>query len=198
MSKNKLKSVCVFCGSNPGNDIRHSLAAQKLGKIIAGEDLTLVYGGGNVGIMGELANSVLQYNGKVIGVIPKNLVEREVALKEVTELKIVTSMHERKTIMSELSDGFIAMSGGIGTLEELFEIWAWAHLGIHSKPIGLLNINGYYDSLVKFITGSINEGFMQKTDLDMIILENDPETLIEGMKTFKPPHVRKWINTEET
>ena len=190
-----MKSVCVFCGSNSGKGVKHLQAAQKLGKIIASENLTLVYGGGNVGIMGELANTALQYNGKVIGVIPEDLVAREVALKEVDELIIVNSMHERKAKMSELSDGFIVMSGGVGTLEEFFEVWAWAYLGIHSKPIGILNIDNYYDLLIEFIKKSISEEFVKEINLEMIIIEKDPEVLIQKMKVFKPAKVRKWMDS---
>ncbi len=190
-----MKRICVFCGSSSGKNIKHLLASQQLGKIIAKENLTLVYGGGNIGIMGELANTVLQYNGEVIGVIPEDLVAREAALKEVTELKIVKSMHERKALMAELSDGFIAMSGGIGTLEEFFEIWTWAQLGIHSKPIGLLNVNHYYDKLIGFIIKSSSEGFVKDDNLRMIIIDSDPASLIEKMKEFKPVEVRKWVSS---
>lgn len=192
-----MKSICVFCGSSSGKGVKHLIAAQQLGKIIAGENLNLVYGGGNVGIMGELANTVLQYNGNVTGVIPEDLVARETALREVTELIIVKSMHERKAIMSELSDGFIAMSGGIGTLEEFFEVWTWAQLGIHNKPIGILNIDSYYDLLIEFIINSVDNGFVKQENLEMIIVENDAENLIRKMKDFKPVEVRKWIGKED-
>lgn len=190
-----MKSICVFCGSSSGKGVNHLTAAQKLGKIIAEENITLVYGGGNVGIMGELANTVLQYNGKVIGVIPEDLVAREAALKEVTELRIVKSMHERKAMMSELSEGFIAMSGGIGTLEEFFEAWTWAQLGIHNKPIGILNVDGYYDRLIDFINNSVEQEFVNKNNLDMIVLDKDAKNLIGKMKDFKPVKVRKWMET---
>lgn len=190
-----MKSICVFCGSNSGKGVNHLLAAQSLGKIIAKGNMTLVYGGGNVGIMGELANTVLKYNGKVTGVIPEDLVSREAALHDVSDLRIVKSMHERKALMSELSDGFIAMSGGIGTLEEFFEIWTWAQLGIHSKPIGVLNIDNYYDLLIKFINKSVDEGFVKDVNLDMIIVEKEPQTLIDKMNEFKPVNVRKWIDS---
>lgn len=190
-----MKSICVFCGSSSGKGVNHLTAAQKLGKIIAEENITLVYGGGNVGIMGELANTVLQYNGKVIGVIPEDLVAREAALKEVTELRIVKSMHERKAMMSELSEGFIAMSGGIGTLEEFFEAWTWAQLGIHNKPIGILNVDGYYDRLIDFINNSVEQEFVNKNNLDMIVIDKDAKNLIGKMKDFKPVKVRKWMET---
>ena len=190
-----MKSICVFCGSSSGKGVNHLTAAQKLGKIIAEENITLVYGGGNVGIMGELANTVLQYNGKVIGIIPEDLVAREAALKEVTELRIVKSMHERKAMMSELSEGFIAMSGGIGTLEEFFEAWTWAQLGIHNKPIGILNVDGYYDRLIEFINNSVEQEFVYKNNLDMIVIDKDAKSLIEKMKDFKPVKVRRWMET---
>ncbi len=190
-----MKSICVFCGSSSGKGVNHLTAAQKLGKIISEENITLVYGGGNVGIMGELANTVLQYNGRVIGVIPEDLVAREAALKEVTELRIVKSMHERKAMMSELSEGFIAMSGGIGTLEEFFEAWTWAQLGIHNKPIGILNVDGYYDRLIDFINNSVEQEFVNRNNLDMIVIDKDAKNLIGKMKDFKPVKVRKWMET---
>lgn len=192
-----MKSICVFCGSSSGEGVKHLIAAQTLGKSMVKNNLRLVYGGGNIGIMGEIANTVLQYNGEVTGVIPENLVAREVALKDVTELKIVKSMHDRKALMSELSDGFIAMSGGIGTLEEFFEVWAWAQLGIHSKPIGLLNIDDYYSKLIEFIKNGVDKKFINKENLDMIIIDTDPENLILRMKEFKPVAVTKWIGINE-
>ena len=190
-----MKSICVFCGSSSGKGVNHLIAAQKLGKIIAEENMTLVYGGGNVGIMGELANTVLQYNGKVTGIIPEDLVTREAALKEVTELKIVKTMHERKAMMSQLSDGFIVLSGGIGTLEEFFEVWTWAQLGIHNKPIGILNVDNYYDKLIEFIDHSVEQEFVNKNNLNMILIDKDVSSLMERMKEFKPVLVRKWMES---
>ena len=193
-----MKSVCVFCGSSPGKGLNHLKAAQKLGKLFAADNIDLVYGGGNVGIMGEIANTVLQYNGKVTGVIPEDLVIREAALHDVTDLRIVKSMHERKALMSELSDGFIAMSGGIGTLEELFEIWTWTQLGIFSKPIGILNVDNYFDKLIEFIYEAVENEFVMKKYLDMILVDSDPENLLFRMKEFKPVEVRKWTNTKNS
>lgn len=193
-----MKSICVFCGSSSGINTKHLTAAQKLGKVIAKENLTLIYGGGNVGIMGELANTVLKYNAEVIGVIPEDLVAREAALLDVTQLKVVRSMHERKALMAELSNGFIAMSGGIGTLEEFFEIWTWAQLGIHCKPIGLFNVDNYYSKLIEFIYHGVEEKFIRKENLDMIIIDSNPEALIYKMKNYKPVVVRKWIGKEES
>lgn len=191
-----MKNICVFCGSSPGKGVKHLVAAQKLGNVLVKENLRLIYGGGNIGIMGEIANTVLQYNGEVTGVIPEDLVAREAALKDVTELIIVDSMHERKAKMQELSDGFIAMSGGIGTLEEFFEIWTWAQLGIHSKPVGILNIDGYYDLLIEFIYNSVKNEFVNENNLKMIVIDSDPENLIRKMKDFKPPEVRRWMGKE--
>lgn len=193
-----MKSICVFCGSNSGKGVSYLVAAQKLGKFMAAENLSLVYGGGNIGIMGELANTVLQYNGKVTGVIPEDLVAREVVLRDVTDLRIVSSMHERKAMMSELSDGFIAMPGGIGTLEEFFEIWTWAQLGIHNKPIGLFNVDGYFDLLIEFINKTISEEFVKENNLKMIIVDDDCERLIQKMRDFKPVEVRKWTSTKKS
>lgn len=192
-----MKSICVFCGSNSGKGTDYLVSAQKLGKLMAGKGIELVYGGGNVGIMGELANTVLQYNGKVTGVIPEDLVAREVAFKDATELKIVKTMHERKALMSELSDGFIMMSGGIGTLEEFFEAWTWAQLGIHSKPIGILNTDNYFGLLIDFINKAVGEKFVHELYLDMIKVDEDPDSLLIKMEEFKPVGVRKWINKED-
>ncbi|MBK9331217.1 MAG: TIGR00730 family Rossman fold protein [Ignavibacteria bacterium] len=192
-----MKSVCVFCGSNSGKGVSYLVSAQKLGKLMAGKGIELVYGGGNVGIMGELANTVLQYNGKVTGVIPEDLVAREVAFKDATELRIVKTMHERKALMSELSDGFIMMSGGIGTLEEFFEAWTWAQLGIHSKPIGILNTDNYFGLIIDFINKAVSEKFVHELYLDMIIVDKDPISLLDKMDKYKPVGVRKWINKED-
>lgn len=176
-----MKTVCVFCGSNSGKGSAHLLAAQKLAKELATKNLSLVYGGGNIGIMGELANTALNYNVKVTGVIPQTLVDREAALHEVSELIIVDTMHERKAKMSELSDAFIAMSGGIGTLEELFEVWTWKQLGIHSKPIGLLNTDAYFDKLVDFLNESVEKEFMRREVLEMLIVDDDSSRLLDRL-----------------
>lgn len=192
-----MKSVCVFCGSNSGKGVEYLVSAQKLGKLMSGKGIDLVYGGGNVGIMGELANTLLQYNGKVTGVIPEDLVAREVAFKDATELRIVKTMHERKSLMSELSDGFIMMAGGIGTLEEFFEVWTWAQLGIHSKPIGILNTNNYFDKLLDFIYKAVDDNFVHEKYLEMIIVEHEPAVLLDKMSMFEPVKVRKWIGKEE-
>ncbi|MBV6479954.1 MAG: LOG family protein YvdD [Ignavibacteria bacterium] len=193
-----MKSICVFCGSNSGKGTKHLQTAQRLGKLIAEKNLTLIYGGGNIGIMGELANTVLQYNGDVTGVIPENLVQREAALKEVTNLIVVNSMHDRKAKMMELSDGFIAMSGGIGTLEEFFEVWTWAQLGIHSKPIGLLNTDNYFGGMIEFLTNSVSQEFLKREIFEMIIIDDNAESMIERMNNYTPLQVDKWIDKNQT
>jgi len=193
-----MKRICVFCGSNSGKGPGFLSAAQKLGKLLAEKNYGLVYGGGNVGLMGEIANTMLKYNGEVIGVIPENLVNREAALKEVTQLVIVNSMHERKAMMMDLSDGFIAMPGGIGTLEEFFEVWTWAQLGIHSKPVGLLNSHDYYTPLTDFLNHSVDCEFIKDDVLKMIIIEDDPSVLIEKMENYKPLPVTRWIDRHQT
>lgn len=187
----------MFCGSSSGKGVRYLQTAQELGKILVKENLELIYGGGNVGIMGEIANTVLKYNGHVTGIIPRNLVIRESALKEVSELIIVDSMHERKMKMSELADGYIAMPGGIGTLEEFFEVWTWAQLGIHSKPIGLLDVENYFGKLKDFINHMIENEFVKNETTEMIITDDNPEALIEKMKGFIPVKVKKWIESRD-
>lgn len=177
--KRVVRSVCVFCGSSSGRGASYLVSAQKLAKEFAKRGLSLVYGGGNIGIMGELANTALNYNVKVTGVIPQALVDREAALHEVDELIIVNTMHERKARMAELSDAFIAISGGIGTLEELFEVWTWKQLGIHSRPIGLLNTDGYFDGMLSFLKGAVDNEFLRPDVFDMLITDTDERRLIE-------------------
>jgi hypothetical protein len=176
-----MKTICVFCGSSSGKGTADLIAAQGLAKELARRNLFLVYGGGNIGMMGELANTALNYNVKVTGVIPQTLVDREAALHQVDELIIVNNMHERKAKMSELSDAFIAMSGGIGTMEEFFEVWTWKQLGIHSKPIGLLNTDGYYDKMLSFLKDVSDSDFMREEVLEMIVVDSDPSRLLDKL-----------------
>lgn len=176
-----MRSVCVFCGSSPGKGALHLTAAQDLARELGKRNILLVYGGGNIGIMGELANTALNYNVHVTGVIPRILVEREAALHEVNELIVVNSMHERKAKMSQLSDAFIAMPGGIGTLEELFEVWTWKQLAIHSKPIGLLNVDGYFDSMIDFLKGTVTKEFMREEIFNMLTIETDAAILLDKL-----------------
>jgi uncharacterized protein (TIGR00730 family) len=192
-----MKSICVFCGSSPGGNPVYQEAAWKVGRMLVREGITLVYGGGNVGLMGELANAVLEGGGKVIGVIPQALLERELAHHGVTELKIVRSMHERKALMAELSDAFIALPGGFGTLEELFEILTWAQLGLHEKPCGILNAAGYYSPLRTFISHMVSEQFLKAKYLELLPIEEDCERLLEALRNFTPPPIEKWIERKE-
>lgn len=193
-----LKRISVFCGSSPGASTIYTDEAEQLGTQLAKEGITLVYGGARVGIMGTVANAALQAGGDVIGVIPKMLMTREIAHTELTELIVVNTMHERKAKMEELSDGFIALPGGPGTMEEFFEVYTWAQLGEHQKPIGMLNSNNYFDKLLTFFDHMIEEQFLKTEYQSMIIVEKDPHVLIEKFRTYEPPKLTKWINREET
>ncbi len=192
-----MRSVCVFCGSSPGRNGLYAEAARTLGRTIAGNGLRLVYGGAMVGLMGEVADAALAAGGEVVGVIPVALVERELAHKGLTTLHEVKSMHERKAMMADLSDAFLALPGGIGTLEELFEIWTWAQLGHHRKPVGVLNVEGYFDPLLAFLDHQCREGFMRSEHRGMLVVESEPERLLTRFAGYEPPSVVKWINTGE-
>jgi len=181
-----MKRICVFCGSSPGARPEYAEAAREMGKALAMRDIGLVYGGGNVGLMGEVATAAVEAGGEVIGVIPQWLVDREVAYTDLKDLRVVGSMHERKALMAGLSDGFIALPGGLGTIEEFFEAATWAQLGIHKKPCGLLNIYGYYDNLVKFLDHSAGEMFVRQENRNMIIVEESPESLINRFESYSP------------
>ena len=186
-----MKRICVFCGSSPGSGSEYIQAARRLGHALTARNIELVYGGARVGVMGEIAAAVLQNNGKVIGVIPQELVEKEVAFTELADLRVVGSMHERKALMAELSDGFIALPGGLGTIEEFFEALTWAQLGIHRKPCGLLNAGHYYDAMIHFLDHAVSQQFIEPEHRDMILISEDPETLIEQFITYQPPQVDK-------
>jgi len=188
-----MKRITVFCGSNSGNDEIYSVNAVLLGKILVQKNIELVYGGAHVGLMGTLANSVLKEGGKVIGVIPKFLVSKEIVHQHLSELFLVDSMHERKSKMNELCDGVIALPGGFGTLEEFFDMLTWAQLGLHKKPIGLLNCNGFYDSLIVFFQSMVEKGFLKEANQKMILVSNTIDDLIDQMKNYQAPQVSKWI-----
>jgi uncharacterized protein (TIGR00730 family) len=190
--KVKLKRICVFCGSSPGKNSRYSKAARQLGEILTDGGITLVYGGSNVGLMGEIANAMIRKNGDVIGVIPRVLVEKEVAFTHLQDLRVVNSMHERKAMMAELADGFISMPGGFGTLEETIEMLTWTQLGIHEKPLGLLNVAGYFDRLCQFIDHMVSEGFLVQGFRDMVLMDGNPDGLLEKMLNFSPPQIDRW------
>ena len=174
-----MKSICVYCGSNSGRLGAYASAARALGQTLVARNIRLVYGGSHLGMMGFVADEVLRLGGQAIGVIPESLVQREVAHKNLTELHITRSMHERKALMAELSDGFIALPGGIGTLEEIFEVWTWAQLGLHQKPCGLLNVEGYFDSLTAFLDHAVTERFVKSPHRSLLMVENDPERLLD-------------------
>ena len=193
-----MKRLCVFCGANPGHDPRYLEAAAALGRCIAQAGLGLVYGGASIGLMGAVADAALVEGGEVIGVIPQTLVEREVAHHGLADLRVVTSMHERKALMAELSDGFIALPGGVGTLEELFEVWTWSHLGLHRKPCGLLDVAGFYSGLGRFIDHVQHEGFLREGVRDMLLMADDPVRMIAAMRAYVPPKAIALITARES
>lgn len=193
-----IESICIYCGSSSGRLEAYASAANSVAEALVGRNIRLVYGGAGIGIMGKVADQVLKLGGQVIGVIPKALAHKEVAHDNLTELHITQSMHERKLRMAELSDGFIALPGGIGTLEELFEIWTWAQLGFHKKPCGLLNVEGYYDSLVKFLDHVMAEQFVKKHHRDMLMVEANPDTLLDRFSVYQPPLVKHWVDQKDT
>lgn len=174
-------SLCVYCGSRSGNQPEFAAVAEQVGSWIGQHGGQLVYGGGRNGLMGIVADATLAAGGRVIGVIPKALVEKEWAHNGCTELHIVETMHERKRIMAEHADAFLALPGGIGTLEEFFEVWTWRQLGYHDKPVGLLNMNGYYDSLIAFLNTSVKDGFMNEWLMDLICIDSQAEPLLEAL-----------------
>lgn len=199
MTKNfKLKRICVYCGSSSGNKIYYEEEARYLGRLFVEKGVELVYGGARVGIMGAIADEVLNEGGKVTGVIPQNLVRREVAHNGLMDLRIVDSMHERKAMMSDLSDGFIALPGGLGTLEELFEILTWSQLGLHSKPTGILNIGGYYDRLIGFLDYAVDEGFLKPVNRSLLLIKDNAEDLLDAFKHYQSPVMEKWLRSDET
>ena len=190
----EIRRLAVFCGSNPGSRPAYVEGARALGRLLCERGIGIVYGGSSVGLMAALAEAVLDELGDIIGVIPKMLVEREVAHKALTDLRIVDSMHERKSLIAELSDGFVALPGGIGTLEEFFEIWTWAQLGVHDKPCGLLNIAGYFDPLLAFLDRAVEEKFVREVHRSMVIVESEPRALLARFEAYQPPKVVKWVN----
>lgn len=193
-----MNRVCVYCGSNPGRQPIYREAAAELGRELVRRDIALVYGGASIGVMGAVANAVLENGGEVIGVIPQSLATREVAHSNLTELIVVTSMHERKAQMADLADGFIALPGGWGTFEEIFEMLTWAQLGIHAKPCGLLNIANYFDHLALFLQHAMDERFVREEYKPMIIMEQQAEVLLDRFSQYQPPQVRKWIGPDES
>jgi hypothetical protein len=189
-----MESICVFCGSSSGFHPAYKKAAFDLGKRIAEEKLTLVYGGGGVGLMGILANAVMDHGGKVIGIIPQFLYDKEVGLDSVTELIIVESMHQRKQKMAEMANGFIALPGGIGTLEELFEVFTWSQLALIKKPVAVLNVNNFYDELLGHLSHMVKEGFLKSANLDSLIISHNTHELIAKIQAYNYTETPKWID----
>ena len=188
-----MKNICVYCGSTPGKRTEYLESARTLAKELVRRDIGLVYGGASVGIMGEIADTVLAGGGRVLGVIPQALVDKEVSHHGLTELKVVSSMHERKAIMADAADGFIALPGGLGTMEELFEVLTWSQLGFHQKPCALLNVNNYYDHLALFLDHAVEEQFVKQPHREMLLVGTNPKQLLDSMAAYKPPHGDKWI-----
>ena len=193
-----IKRICVYAGSNPGNDDCYRAAAQNLAHTLVRRGIGIVYGGGNVGLMGELADTVLAAGGEVVGIMPRQLVEKEVAHLGLTDLQVVESMHERKAAMAELSDAFVALPGGIGTLEEIIEVYTWSQLGLHRKACALLNINGYYDGLTAFLDHAVSEGFLARGHRELLVVIERPEELVESLERWDPPRLDMVLDPEST
>lgn len=187
-----MRSVCVYCGSSPGERPAYADAARELGALLARRGITLVYGGAAKGLMGVIADAALAGGGRVVGVIPQDLVDREIAHAGLDEQHVVGSMHERKAMMAELSDGFIAMPGGFGTLEEIIETITWAQLGLHAKPCGLLNVEGYYERLLAFADLAVDDGFVRREHRDMLLVADAPAALLDLLDAYTPTAVPKW------
>lgn len=192
-----MQTLCVFCGSNLGARDSYAEAARRLGRLLAERGIGLVYGGAAIGLMGAVADAALDAGGRVVGVMPRALIEREIAHPRLSELRTVESMHERKAMMADLSDGFIALPGGVGTLEETFEVWTWGQLGYHTKPVGLINVDGFFDPLLAFVAHQTQELFMRPAHRDMLLVDISADTLLDRFAKYEPPTVTKWIHREE-
>ncbi len=194
----RVRSLCVFCGSSSGGRPEYAAAARGLGRLLGQRGIRLVYGGGNVGLMGVLADEVLAGGGQVIGVIPQHLMAKELGHAQVTELRVVDSMHERKALMAELSDAFVALPGGLGTLEELLEILTWAQLGLHAKPCGLLDVCDYYRPLREMLAHAAAEGFLRPEHEQLLVTATEPAELLDRLCNHQPPVLPKWLDRNET
>ncbi len=189
-----MKTICVYCGSSPGNTERYQASARAMAAELVQQGISLVYGGGSVGLMGVIADEVMRLGGAVTGVIPDALMQREVGHARLTQLHVVRDMHERKAMMAALADGFIALPGGIGTLEELFETTTWSQLGLHDKPIGLLNVDGFYDGLITFLQHMVTQGFLRPEHAALMLQDPDPAGLLEKMRAPAPEGKTKWLD----
>ena len=192
-----MKTVCVFCGSGEGASVSYAESARLLGDTLARRGLRVVFGGGQVGLMGVLADAVLEAGGEAVGVMPKALLEKEIGHQSLTELHVVSTMHERKALMADLSDGFIALPGGYGTFEELLEVLTWAQLSLHEKPCGLLNVEGFYDPLLSLFDHAVEEQFVREDHRALALTEKDPARLLDLMQDHNPPSTEKWVSPEE-
>lgn len=193
-----MQRLCVFTGSNPGGHPAYAAAAGELARALAGHGIGLVYGGASVGLMGVVADAALEAGAEVVGVIPQTLVDREIAHPGLSDLRVVGSMHERKALMADLSDGFVALPGGLGTLEELFEVYTWTQLGLHSKPLGLLDVRGYYAHLATFLDHAVAEQFVTPEHREVLVIEESAEAMIEAFRRWRPPVRTKWIDRTTT
>ena len=193
-----LRRVCVFCGSSPGRDPAYADAARAMGRVLAARGITLVYGGGRVGMMGAIAQAALDAGGNVIGVIPQGLKRKELASEDLTELHVVATMHERKQMMADLADAFVALPGGFGTFEEFCEILTWAQLGLHGKPCGLLDVKGYYSGLLQLFDHAVREGFLKPEFRAFVLTHSDPSHLLAAMEGYRAPTVPRWLTPEAT
>ncbi|TYC89195.1 TIGR00730 family Rossman fold protein [Novosphingobium sp. BW1] len=189
--------ICVYLGSSPGRNPIYRETAEQFGTLLAKRGIGLVYGGGEVGLMGVIADAVCAGGGEVIGVIPEALRAREKDHQGITELHVVKSMHERKALMAKLSDGFVTLPGGIGTFEEMFEAWCWSQLGYHAKPVGLLNVGDFYNGLIQFVDKIVSEGFLQDRHRDMLLVDDNPERLLDRIIEFIPPQTEHWLHEGE-
>jgi uncharacterized protein (TIGR00730 family) len=188
-----MRAICVFCGSREGARPSYAEAARRVGETLARRGIVMVYGGGRVGLMGAVADAALEEGGEVVGVMPEALLAKEIAHEGLTKLHVVGSMHDRKRLMADLSDGFVTLPGGSGTFEEFLEVLSWAQLGIHEKPCGLLDVDGYYDPLVALFDEAVEEGFLHSDHRSLVLMENDPELLLDVMNRYTPPGTKKWI-----
>jgi uncharacterized protein (TIGR00730 family) len=193
----ELSSICVFCGSNRGSDPAYLEAADAVGRGLAQRGVRLVYGGGRVGMMGAIADAARDAGGEVVGVMPRQMIDREIGHTGIDDLRVVDSMHERKALMVELADAFIALPGGIGTLEELFEVYTWAQLGIHAKPLGLLDVAGYFRPLVAFLDHSVQERFLRPQTRTLLAVSDDLDDLLAELETWEPPTRHKWMDLDQ-
>jgi uncharacterized protein (TIGR00730 family) len=191
-----MKRICVFCGSSAGSKPEYRACAQQLGAELTRRKIGLVYGGGNVGLMGAIADSVLEAGGEAIGVIPEHLMSREIGHNRLTKLHIVRSMHERKALMSDLSDAFIALPGGFGTLEEFCEVLTWSQLGLHAKPCGIVNVLGYYTPLLAMLDHAVQEGFLKPQNRALVLARDKPAELLQALEDWRPVHVEKWLDRD--